>query len=575
MRRYLSSPSIGLFLLVSASLLNSQTTNVTTWRYDNGRAGANTHETVLTTANVAKTTFGKICSAVTDGAINAEPLVVTGVQLKVGGKISTHNVAYVATENDTVYAYDANNCALLKKASMVPLVKGCVMGTTCEQPVECHSVGGGGCQTIAPTVGILGTPVIDATPGGPNGTTGTIYVEAETQVGAGKAISAWKHRIHALDITTLLEKPGSPVLVKGKYGPLTFTPQWQIQRSGLLLLKGVGPGGSNVVYASFSLMDGSPSTLGLKPPGWIVGYDTTNLSAQPAGMPYFFSPTPNGVGPDGPGGGIWQAGAGLSAGLASATDPTPYLYVGTGDGTFDANTGGQDYADSFVKLTPSLMVTGYFTRADEAMYQASNHDYGAGGMMLVPDNTFSKFPYLSINGGKDGNLYVVDRGTPGGFNGVSNTNVQTFAGSFPFLSTPAYWNGHLYNAILGGVLKSWQMSNTCNPGPICSTGIRFSNVKFIVGANPAVSSNGTTAGTGVVWAIATFNQINGGVPAVLYAFDAVTMTELYDTSQCGTLDTAGLAQKFTVPTVANGNVYIGTQGEFDVYGKLPTARTCP
>jgi hypothetical protein len=547
--------------------------NVLTWRNEIGRSGANTAETALTTTNVTKPSFGKICSAPVDGATNAQPLIVTGVPFTVKGITATHDIAYVATENDTLYAFDANNCALLNAASMVPVLNGCTPGVTCEQPVDCKSIGGGGCLTIAPTVGILSTPVIDAA-SGVNGTTGTIYLVAETQVGAGGTPSAWKHRLHAIDITNLAEKPGSPVMIQGNFGAVPFRSGWQIQRPGLLLLKNAGPNGDNMVYAAFSLMDGAPRKLGQKPPGWVFGYDTTNLSSQPAGLPYIFNTTPNGVGPNGPGGGIWQAGAGLAGGLASATDPTLYIYFGTGDGTWDAGSGGNDYADSFLKLAPNLTVAGFFTRYNEPAYAAANKDWGSGGMMLVPDNTFPSQPYLSINAGKDGNIYVIDRGSPGGYNGVSNTNAETVSGKFAYFGTPAFWNKHIYNSIVGSVLKSWPMSASCTPGPVCTTGIRFSKITFPFGTTPAVSANGTKAGTGIVWAIASPDQVNGGVAAILYAVDAIKMVELYDTGQCGTQDVPGLAVKFTVPSIANGKVYIGTQGEFDVYGLIPT-RTCP
>ena len=561
-------------LVAFNSMMLAAQTNVLTWHNDMGRSGANTAETILTTTNVTKTLFGKICSGHVDGAMNAQPLIVTGVPFTVKGVTTTHDVAYVATENDTLYAFDADTCLLLNAVTMVPVLKGCTPGISCEQPVDCKSIGGGGCLTIAPTVGILSTPVIDATPG-VSGTTGTIYLVAETQVGAGGTPSAWKHRIHAIDITTLAELPGSPAVIQGSVGSVPFRSGWQIQRASLLLLKGVGPNGDNMVYFGFSLMDGAPRKLGQKPPGWVFGYDTTNLSSQPTGLPYIFTTTPTGVGPYGPGGGVWQAGAGLSGGFASATDPSPYVYFGTGDGTWDAGSGGNNYADSFLKLAPNLTIAGYFTRFNELSYATANKDWGSGGMMLVPDNAISNAPYISVSAGKDGNIYVIDRGSPGGYNGVMNTNFQTVAGKFAYFGTPAYWNGHMYNSIVGSVLKSWPVSATCVPGPVCTTHIRFSKITFPFGTTPVVSSNGTKTGTGIVWAIASPDQVNGGVAAILYAADAISLNELYDTGQCGTQDTPGLATKFTVPSVANGKVYIGTQGEFDVYGELPAARVCP
>lgn len=550
-------------------------TNVTTWHNDNWRTGANMTETTLTTTNVAMLTFGKVCSAATDGAIYGQPLIVTNVPFRLNGTTTNRDIAYVATQNDTLYAFDAKNCALLRSVSLVPNLLGCTPGVSCEQPVDCHYIGAGGCSTIAPTVGVLSTPVIDVT-AGPNGNTGTIYLVAETQVGAGTNISVWKHRLHAIDITRLTEQLGSPALVKGTFQSIPFVSHQQIQRPGLLLVKNAGPNGDTMVYIGFSLMDGAPKVTGQKPYGWVFGFDTTNLKSQPAGLPYIFNVTPNGVGPNGPGGGIWQAGAGLSAGLGSASDPTTYIYFGTADGTFDAGSGGIDYADSFVKLNPQLHVAGFFTRYNEATYATANKDFGSGGVLLIPDNLYSNFPYVSVLAGKDGNVYVMDRGNPGGYNGVSNTNTETVPGQFPFFGTPAFWNGFLYDAIVGGSLKDWSLNNTCSPGPIClTTGMHNSGVKFVNGVTPAVSANGTTNGTGVVWAIETYDQVNGGNAAILYAFDALTLKELYDTTQCGTQDTPGLAVKFTVPTVANGKVYIGTQGELDVYGAISPARTCP
>jgi hypothetical protein len=560
----------GLLLVFhSVPLAAQSTTNVLTWHNDNWRSGWNSKEKTLTATNVTKNTFGKLCSAPTAGQIYAQPLIVTGVPFTVGTTTSTHDVVYVVTMNDKVYAFDANTCMLLNSVSLVPVIPGCDPATTCEKAVGCHFIGGGGCETIAPTVGILSTPVIDAAVG-TGGTTGTMYVVAETQVGSGGSISAWHHRLHALDITNLKEKTGSPVIIQGNYPPATFSSHNQIQRPGLLLLKNAGPNGDTMVYAGFSLMDGG-TEAGALPSGWVFGYDTTNLSSQPPGLPYIFDTTPNGQAPDGPGGGIWQGGAGLAAGVASATDPTRYIYVATGDGTFDVNIGGQDYGDSFLKLTLDLRPAAYFTRFNE-LALPPNTDYGSGGVLLVPDNTFKNYPYIAVNASKDGNIYVVHRGAPGGYNGVSNTNLQTVTGTHGFHNAPAYWSGHLYYAVTGGILKSYSMNNSCTPGPICS-GRLFSKVSFPYGATPSVSSNGLLAGTGVVWAIAVPNQPQGGIPAILYAFDATTLAELYDSSQCGTQDTAGTGQKFAVPTVANGKVYIGTQGELDVYGQL--SRTCP
>jgi hypothetical protein len=567
MRRLPALRTFALLTLFSQGSLLAQSVNVLTWHSNNWRSGANTAETILTTSNVVESKFGKLCSVPTDGNVYAQPLIVINVPFTVNGVTTTHNVGYAVTENDSVYAFDANTCALLKSVSMVPVITGCTAGVSCEQPVDCHYIGGGGCQTIAPTVGVLGTPAIDLI-------SDTLYLVAETQVGSGTNISAWIHRIHALDIRTLAEKTGSPAIISGSAGSNAFISQHQIQRAALLALDGVGPNGDNMVYVSFSLMDGTPEKLGFKPPGWMFGFDGTNLASQPTGLPYVFTTTPTGVAPDGPGGGIWQASAGPSAGFGSASDSTTYIFVGTGDGTWDAGSGGNNYADSFLKLTPSLQVADFFTRYNEPMYDDADEDYGSGGMMLVPDNTIAAHPYISVNIGKDGNVYVVDRGSPGGYNCDSDTNLQTIAGKYPYLSTPAFWDGHLYDANLGNSLKSWHVAASCNPGPVCTTGMAATTQKFIYGATPSISSNGNTTGTGIVWAVNSPNQVSGGTAAVLYAFDALTLKGLYASNQCGGQDRAGPAVKFVVPTVANGKVYIGTQTQVDVYGELATTRTC-
>jgi hypothetical protein len=564
-----------LFFFASASQNGQCQTNVLTWHNDNGRTGANNQEKILNTSNVKPDMFGKLCSAGTDGQIYAQPLVVTGVPVISGisGVPSNHNVVYVATMKGSVYAFDADDCSLLRTVSLIPKVAGCTPGVTCEEPVDCRRYPGNGqCTAIDPTVGILSTPVIQ-TMSANTGTTGTMYVVAESQVGSDTKISAWRHRIHALDITDLSERPGSPALIHGSASGVNFASHRQIQRPGLLLLPGVGPNGDSMVYVAFSLMDGA--IAGGLPHGWIFGYDTKNLDAQPAGLPYIFNTTPNGTGPTGPGGGVWQGGAGLAADIGSATDPTKYIYVGTGDGSFDANGGGKNYGDSFLKLTPDLAtVAGYFTRFNEFTAD-SDTDYGSGGIMLVPNGALTAHPYIAVNGSKDRHLYVVDRGTPGGYNGVSNTNLQTIAEPAMIHNTPAYFDHHLYYAVIAGPMKSNVIQDTCHPGPICTPAAFVSSAHFLYGTTPSVSSNLTTRGTAIVWAIHSRNQALGGLPAVLYAFDAANLHQLYASDQCGQQDVARPGTKFSVPTVANGKVYVGTQTELEVYGELPSHRTCP
>jgi len=602
MKSYFLTPSRAVLALTAmlgimcGAATSGAQVNVTTWHNDIGRTGQITQEKILTPANVTKNSFGKVCSAPVDGQIYGQPLTVWN-------SVTSRNTVYVVTQNDTVYAFDGTNCSLIQKSSLLP-----ASGT--EYPADCCFIGGGQCQTVAPTIGILGTPVIDTS-------TDTLYVVAESQVGstgiAGKDCTTkqppngWVHRLHALDLTSghnfLNEKNGGPVQIQGSVSTgKSFSSRNQIQRPGLLWLPG-SP--NNQVYAAFSMMDGSPPPF---PPGWVFAYNAQNLADS--NYPKVFATTPT-TDPETNGGGIWQGGAGLAAGIDSEGGKT-YIYFGTGNGTFDANHSkppNTDYGQSFVKLNADLSgVADYFTdyNALSDGCPCVDRDFGSGGVALIPDNTLPKHPYIAIVAGKEKEIYVIDRGKPGeyhgsctgscpGFNAYgqcdgpppkckgTNENIETLpTGSYNYRVTPAFWNSNLFYTASQDTMKRYPVSAICpdgKPGPVCRYAASSNDgqghpVSFIYGNTPSVSSNGFM--DGIVWAIRNYRKVQGGDPATLFAFTPHTLTELYDSTQCviggKEVDEPGPATKFSVPTVANGYVYIGTQTDLDIYG--PVTRTC-
>jgi Abnormal spindle-like microcephaly-assoc'd, ASPM-SPD-2-Hydin len=513
---------------------------VLTWHNDSARTGQNLNETILTPQNVKAATFGKILSFPVDGHIYAQPLYVPNVAIPGKG---THNVVYIATENDSVYAFDADGLSgppLWKVSFAKPL-----SGITA---VNC-SIAGTSCN-IYPIDGITATPVIDAS-------TNTMYVVAHT-VESG----TYFVRLHALDITTGAEEFGGPVALQAtvngtgvgsKNGKITMSPQGNIARPGLLLLNGV-------VYVA----------LGGYPHAWILTYD-----AQTLGQLNVFSSSPNGTLA-----GIWQSGAGLAA------DGNGNIYVATGDGTFDASTGGSDYGDTVMKMNSSLQVIDYFTPMDQACRFTDDMDLAAGGPMLLPPQSGAVANELLMSG-KGGSpcdataspIYVVNRDSMGGYNANIDHVVQEIAGSpIGYWSSPAYWqsatSAYVYyagvasNHALGDNLKMYRLTN----GKLSSTPVKKSTNVLVNGGTPSISANGT--GSGIVWLISRQDFLDtrpGVLPAALLAYDATDVSKmLYSSAQnaFGKRDQAGCGTKFQVPTVANGKVYVGTENELDVYGLL-------
>ena len=512
--------------LFTAGAISAQVA-VTTQHNDNYRTGQNTSEIILTPANVNKTQFGRLFSQAVDGYVYAQPLYVPNVN--VPGK-GTHNVVYVATEHDSVYAFDADsnagaNAAPLWQTSFINPAKG--ITSVSSQDVSCND--------LVPEIGITGTPAIDLS-------TNTMYLLAKT-----KENGSFVQRLHALDITTGAEKFGGPVLIQaqvkgsGEGGKtIVFNPLRQAQRPGLVLQNG------KVYIAWASHCDIGPYH------GWLMAYDAQSL--QQKGV---WNSTPNGGL-----GGFWMAGSGIAA------DSRNYVYISTGNGTFDVNLPGKDYGDSIIKLGFSLAGKlrpfDYFTPHDQDFLNNTDSDLGSGGVLLIPDRPRTKYPYLLVQAGKEGTVYVINRNHMGHFNpNNDNQIVQNLPGAVGGMwAMPAFWNNGVY---FGGVNDNLKMFSF-NPatGLLSTAPVSNSSTFFgYPGTTPSISANG--ASNGIVWSLQTQNY-NGG-SAVLHAYDATNLgNELYNTTQNSSRDNPGGAVKFTVPTVANGKVYVGAVKQLSVYG---------
>jgi hypothetical protein len=513
---------------------------VLTQHNDNGRTGQNTTEAILTPANVNSTQFGKKFAQPVDGYVYAQPLYVPNVTIP---GLGTHNVVYVVTEADSVYAFDADNitgtnASPLWKASLIDTAHGAAAGAT-----TVNSSTDLGCGDLVPQVGITGTPVIDPS-------TGTIYVEAKS-----KENGSFIHRLHALDITTGTEKSPGPVVITATVagtgdgnsgGLVTFDALHEQNRPGLLLVNG------SVYIGYASHCDWAPYH------GWLFAYDATTLTQKGA-----FITTANGSD-----GGIWMSGSGLAA------DSTGNLFVATGNGTFDTkNIPATQFGDSIVKVamgTSNLSVTDYFTLYNQAALSGSDLDLGSGGVLLAPDQSGSH-PHELFLVGKTGTIYVVDRDQMTANNlhycATSCTSdpqiVQEITNAVGGMwAMPGYWNNTIYFWGRSDVLKAFSLNSGLLNSTLSSS-TTTSAGEF--GVTPAISSNGTTGG--IVWAV--YGPL--GNPMVLYAYDATNLAnKLYDNTQAANnRDRGGNWVKFTIPTVANGKVYVGTQTELDIYGLLP------
>jgi hypothetical protein len=537
----------------SASIAVTDLAGVFTYHNDLARDGVNASEYALTTTSVNQSTFGKLFSCPVDGAEYTEPLWVPG--LTVNGAM--HNVIFVATQHDSLYAFDANAspCQQLWHVNLIDSTHG---GTSGERAICWYDVGSG-YQDIQPEIGVVGTPVIDPA-------TLTLYVVSKSEIGgcASGTSKTFQQRLHAIDLTTGNEKFSAPVNISATVsgigdgssgGTLNFNLQSHNQRCALALLNGV-------VYISWaSHEDTFPYH------GWVLGYNAANVQ-QSAGV---FNTSPNGGLA-----GVWMSGG------APAADSLGNLYIVTGNGTFDADqtSPNNDYGDSFIKISTAsgLSATDYFTPDDQFFLSQDDIDLGSGGVVLLPDQNQGPVLHLLVGGGKEGIVYLVDRDNMGKYLQSTNGQIlQSFPADNGSFSTPAFWRNNLYIAGATQGANDNLRAYAFDPasGLFTTTASSVSSHSFpFPGATPVVSSTGTS--NGIVWAVDSSCYGvpspcgDTATPAVLHAFDATNLArELWNSSQAGQRDQAGAAVKFSVPTVANGKVYIGTRTELDVYGLLP------
>src|SRR5579863_107052 len=619
-RYFVLIAGLGLFLSLAGERSHAQTAPcspgtgvcVLTWQQDTGldttcseciyRTGENLNEPALTSGALEKQNFGVLCSAPLDGQVFGQPLVATNVTIN---NVTYSRVVYVVTQKDTLYAIDGNPadnppCQILNGNG-----NGVSLLGSGQYQVDCNHVGGGrnACiNTIGPFVGVLGTPVINL-----SGNSGTIYFVAETQdcdpQDPNCTPENWGHYLHAVDIQTFVDQ-NVQIYPPGLQNAASSFSHAHIQRPGLLYLTASQSGlAQDTVYVAFSMMDGAGLPYSN---GTIFGYDPANL-VQSA-TPFYFQ-TSDGINQN-DGGGIWQAGGAPAFG---STGIGELIYFNTANGSVGNSLNVQTWDDSFLALNPDLTMPGvgtpYFTPVDQFFRSdascsppiGNDVDFGSGSVMLIPDNKLPNWPYLAVSGDKEGGLWFIDRSNPGGHNSQCDLptptcsctpsgdnpsgNIQTVWTGTPYHGQTihnglAYWqrrfpgslttSSYLYVIPSLGVLTQYQLCNAASATePVCTTTVlRQNNTKLGYGATPTISAASSNASSAVVWAsipnsnaqpvgCASSNP-QPGCGGTLEAFDAVSLVRLYTNHKCLNRDVLSPTSKFSVPTVANGNVYLGT-----------------
>jgi hypothetical protein len=523
--------------------------NVVTQRYDIMRSGVYSRETTLMPSNVNSDQFGKLFSYPVDGYVYAQPLYLMGVDIPGAG---THNVLFVATEHDSVYAFDADNPGAtpspLWHISLLDAAHGAAPNATTVPSTDLNET------DIVPEVGITSTPVIDPA-------TGTLYV-----VGVSKENGAYVHRLHALDVTTGFEKAASPVQISASVpgtggnssgGQVSLDSKWNLQRAGLLLLNGI-------VYVGYTGYQYS----GIDYVGWILGYNASTLAQTGV-----FCTAPNGVDSS-----VWMAGVGLAADVQDPQN-SPYgrMFVATADGTFDATppySEGMDFGDCILRLdltggVPTIEDS--FTPFNQQSLATSDRDLGSGGVLILPDQS-STPAHLLVQAGKEGRIYLANRDNLGGYNSDSDAVVQEIPLApattgyvvNPIFGLPTYWNGNLYFwGSFGDTLKQFSFQN----GVMASSpSAQSAEQSTFPAPMPVISANGNV--NGIVWSIDPGAYASQG-PAVLRAHDATNVdTLLYASDQNSSRDNPGGAVQFTVPVIDSGKVYVGAEYQVSVFGLL-------
>jgi hypothetical protein len=546
---------------LAAALGTARGADVWTYHNDNSRTGQNLQETVLTPATV-KGGFGKLFTQNVDGYVFAQPLYLTG--LDVAGK-GRHNVVFIATEHDSVYAFDADSAAgtnamPLWHVNFLDPARGV---TTVPANLPRQGENDTNSFDIVPEIGITGTPVIDRKGG-------TLYVVAKTKEMTTDGHTHFVQRLHALDVASGAEKLGGPVVIADTIRDPDLTPRFvsgpsvpgageggdgrtvffdalkQHERAGLALDEGRG-----VVYIGWASHGDTPPYH-----GWLTAFDARTL--KPAAV---FNTTPNAVtaGNRRAGGAIWQAGG------APAIDAAGTLFCMTGNGIFDPAS--SNFGDSVLKLSTGggLALSDWFTPFNQDLLENIDLDLGSGGVVLLPDQPApAPKTRLLVGAGKPGTVYLLDRDNLGKFHAGDDSQVwqalpRAVGGVF---STPAYFNNRVYYLGMSDVLKAFEI----NGGKLSAAPVSKATQVFgFPGATPSISANGSS--DGIVWVVQTDRSFT--VRAVLRAYDANDLTnELYNSDMNGTRDQFGGAVKYSVPTVANGKVYVGAQNSFTAFGLL-------
>ncbi len=496
--------------------------DVVTYHYNVARQGFTQFESILTPSNVDPNEFGLVDFLPVDGRVDAQPLYL--YKMPMGPNL--RNVVYVVTENDSVYAFDADHGQQLWKVSVVRLG---------ETPSDDF-----GCSLLTPTIGITATPVIDRQ-------RGAIYLVAMTKDFSGN----YHQRLHAMDLTNGKELFGGPTEITATYpgsgdgsqnGQVGFDPRQYAERVGLLEY------GGKIYLAFTSHCDARPYT------GWVMAYDAGTLKQTSV-----LNLTPNGYQ-----GAIWMSGAGLAA------DSQGYIYLMNGNGLFDTTLNGQgmpingNYGNCFLKIStsPKLAVTDYFTMYDTILESQVDYDLGSGGVVVLPDlyDDQGQVHHLAVGGGKNSDLYVVDRDNMGKFDPDQDNIYQELLAELPagMWAAPAYYNNTVYFGAVDHSLKAFSISNAKLPTVPTS---QTSNVFTYPGTTPSISAN--LGANAIVWAVENSD------PAVLHAYDATNLAvELYNSNQAGSRDQFGPGNKFITPVIANGKVFVGTPTGVAEFGLL-------
>jgi hypothetical protein len=497
---------------------------VFTYHYDNSRSGQNVQEIALAPQNVNASSFGKLATYSVDGIVYGQPLYLA--DLNVRG--AYHNVVYVATENNSVYAFDADakQSTALWQVSFINPAAG-ITTVPCGQFVS-------GC-IIASKLGITSTPVIDPT-------TGTLYVLARTLESG-----AYLQKLHALDLGSGSEKFGGPITIEGSVAGSGAASQ-----SGIVPFQGIGVNNraalllvNGTIYIGFASLSSAGS-----PHGWIFGY-AVDPSSDTLRQVAIWNTTPNGSS-----GGIWGVGS-------LAADSSGNLFSVVGDGTNDLTT---SFGNSVLRFTSGSLALGdYFVPYNVASLNVNDKDLGSGSLLLLPDGLSDTYPHLMISAGKEGRIYLLNRDNLGQFDSSGDQVVQelTAQAANGFFGSPAYWNNFVYFGGNQVPLKAYQLSNGwLSSAPVSQTALAF----LYPGVNPSVSANGS--GHGIVWVAER--------KGILRAYDATYLaTELYDSTQESSRDAILEVAKFSTPTVANGRVYVvgidaaNSQGKLYIFGLLP------